>query len=135
MPQGQFVEVKLLRGDAGLQVTGVYDPKIASPQHMVGSAFIGFLIIQSDDQNNPTRIIDDVCGWTYAAPDQATGKYHEWSKIVDPDKVRASGIQVGRARAIGTAVQITVYDPDDPHVPPGVEYFTWCVDQAIVDGS
>ena len=129
MPVSQFTKLTLLPGDAGLEVRGTYDPKISGSQRVVGDVFIGFLIIQMDG-GNPTRIVDDVTRWEYAAPDPATGTYHEWSTIVDGAKVKNAGIVADKVRAIGTAVQNTIY-ADDPHVPPGVEYFTWCVDQTV----
>ena len=129
MPWGEFVEVRLLPGDAGLEVRGTYDPKVSSGHKMVGDAFIGFLIIQ-DESGNPTRIVDGVAGWTYADPD-VNGKYHQWVATVDGAKVKAAGITLGKVRAIGNAVQVTVYSAS-LHDPPGVEYFTWCVEQNVV---
>jgi hypothetical protein len=129
MSWGRFDAVTLLPGDAGLEVRGTYDPNIIPPQQVVGDAFIGFLIIQQDEDNNPTRIVDGVTNWTYSAP--VNGKYHQWVGIVEGAKVRAAGITPGNARAIGTAVQIKVYNPANRHDPPGVEMFNWCVDQVV----
>ena len=98
---------------------------------MVGDAFIGFLIIQQDDNGNPTRIANGVTSWTYQAKN-AAGAYPQWVGLIDPAKVQKSGITIGNARAIGMAAQVTVYNPDNPNDPPGVEYFNWCVEQVVV---
>jgi hypothetical protein len=130
MPWGEFTRLTLLPNDAGLEVTGPFDPKVTGMQKVIGDALIGFLIIQQDAQDNPTVIVDDVAKWTYAPP--VNGRYADWVAVVPSAKVLAAGLQLGKVRAIGTAVQIVDYKPTDPHCPPGVEMFTWCVDQEVV---
>jgi hypothetical protein len=134
-PWGEFTKLTLLPNNAGLEVTGPYNPGILGEQKVIGDVFIGFLIIQQDAQKDPTVIIDDVAKWTFAPPN-ANGEYANWSTIVPGAKIQAAGggagLKLGNVRAIGTAVQVTDYKPEDPHVPPGVTTFTWCVDKDVV---
>ncbi len=137
MTWGEFSKLTLLPNKAGLQVTGPYNPDITGGQKVLGDVFIGFLIIQQDDQNHPSIIVDGVAIWSYAPPDEH-GKYRDWSTIVPWEKLENAGgqdvpLRLDKVRAIGTAVQVTDYMPSDPRVPPGVATFTWCVDQEIVD--
>ena len=126
MPDSEFKSITITK--AGLEVIGTFNPKLLEGQKIVGSVFIGFLIIQNDEWKDPNIIVDGVAKWSYHPPDKATGLYRDWEATVPPGELTK-----GKARAIGTAVQVTVYDPLHPAVPPGVEMFNWCVPAKVID--
>jgi hypothetical protein len=131
MPDTMFSAITMT--PAGLSVSGTYDPKLSAGQTIVGRAFVGFLLIQNDPNNNnyPTRILDGVAFWDYMPPDP-TGKYPDWGTIVEPDEVAKSGIVANLpVRAIGYAVQNVDYAPEMPKVPPGIQIFNWCVPMTV----
>jgi|SRR5579862_1282118 len=127
-PWGEFTKV-VLNSDRSLYVEGPYNPGPVRKEDIYGSVVIPFLIIQQDGQDDPSVVVDGVAKWQPADPDR-DGNYPPWSQTVPANEVPA-GLRLGPVRAIGTAIQLFRYE-DDPHVPPGVATFTWCVRQTVV---
>jgi hypothetical protein len=139
MGWGEFDKLEIMAKTGDLLVRGPYRPGTTSDQEILGDVVIGFLIIQNDNEDNPTVVLDGVAQVSTTDPPDDDGSY-EWAVIVPKAKVKAAGNGIGiqadkPTRAIGTAVQVTRYMPADPTVPPGVTMFTWCVGRAVTQAA
>jgi hypothetical protein len=126
MGDTQFSTLQLNK-DRSITASGPYDPKLTDQQTMIGRALILFMIVQNDQNDEPTIVADGFGQWSFPLVDDPLPA---WEGTIDAADV-PDAMKPGDVRAIGAAIQVKNYHLD-PHNPPVVETVTWCVPQKLL---